>query len=66
MKLTINGETRQMDDGCSVAALMLRLGVNPAQVAVEKNGGIVPKSAYAGTRLCDGDAIEIVQFIGGG
>ena len=66
MKLTINGEARQLEAGTSVAALMLQLGVNTTQVAVERNGGIVPRSAYGEMRLADGDAIEIVHFIGGG
>jgi len=66
MKLTINGEMRQMEEGASVAALMLMLGINPTQIAVERNGGIVPKSAYGEVMLEDGDALEVVQFIGGG
>ncbi|MBR5430609.1 MAG: sulfur carrier protein ThiS [Firmicutes bacterium] len=36
------------------------------RVAVERNGVIVPKSAYADTVLADGDVIEVVSFVGGG
>ena len=36
------------------------------RIAVEKNGDIVPKSAYAQTVLQNGDTIEIVSFVGGG
>ena len=36
------------------------------KIAVEINGDIVPKSRYESTVLCDGDAIEIVSFVGGG
>jgi sulfur carrier protein len=36
------------------------------RIAVEHNGEIVPKSAYAETQLQDGDRLEIVHAIGGG
>ncbi len=36
------------------------------RIAVERNGGIVSKSQYSETVLCDGDVIEIVSFVGGG
>lgn len=36
------------------------------RIAVERNGGIVPKAKYGETVLCDGDKIEIVSFVGGG
>ena len=36
------------------------------RVAVEKNGEIVPKSSYEDTRICQGDCLEIVSFVGGG
>lgn len=36
------------------------------RIAVEKNGEIVPRAQYSKTLLCDGDAIEIVCFVGGG
>ena len=35
-------------------------------VAVERNGDIVPKRLYGETVLADGDALEIVGFVGGG
>lgn len=66
MQLSINGETRQLAEGTSVQALVGLLNLNPTQVAIERNGSIVPKSAYAEVALQAGDALEIVQFIGGG
>jgi thiamine biosynthesis protein ThiS len=42
------------------------MGLPAKGIAVERNREIVPKSAYAVTRLTDGDRIEIVQFVGGG
>ena len=66
MNLTINGEGRADLAAASVAELVAQLGLDARKVAVERNLEIVPRSAYAATRLSDGDRIEIVHFIGGG
>ncbi len=39
---------------------------NPARIAVERNGEIVPKRLYGETVLRDDDVIEVVSFVGGG
>ena len=36
------------------------------RIAVEINGKILPKSAYASVTLKEGDVLEIVSFVGGG
>ena len=66
MRLVINGEERVMSGVADVAGLITALGLNPRKVAVERNLEIVPRSLYAATGLCDGDRIEIVNFVGGG
>jgi sulfur carrier protein len=66
MTLTINGESRALAGVSDVASLVAQLKLDPRKVAVERNLEIVPRSAYAATRLADGDRIEIVQFVGGG
>jgi len=68
--LTLNGESRQFThpggEPLSVTALLILLGLDTKKVAVERNEEIVPRSRYAETRLENGDALEIVHFIGGG
>jgi len=66
VRLTVNGEERQLDAAESVAALIGRLGLDPRKVAVERNLAIVPRSLWPSTVLTDGDRIEIVHFVGGG
>lgn len=66
MRLTINGEPREVQDARDVAALIAGLALDARKVAVERNLEIVPRSLYAQTPLADGDRIEIVHFIGGG
>lgn len=66
MKITLNGEPRELQDGLTVTALLEELGIQKASVAVELNLDIVPKGSFADTVLKDGDRIEIVSFVGGG
>lgn len=69
MRLKINGEEKQFEQlkqGATVAALIDSFGFAHQKVAIERNLEIVPKSAYNGQVLQDGDQIEIVHFIGGG
>jgi thiamine biosynthesis protein ThiS len=66
MKVTINGEPRELPGPTSVTALLEILGYTGRRVAVEINYTIVPRSTYATHQVVEGDAIEIVQAIGGG
>ena len=66
LALTVNGESRAVPPGSSVTDLLGLIGLAERKVAVERNLEIVPRSLYATTLLCQGDAIEIVHFIGGG
>ncbi|MBL9102192.1 MAG: sulfur carrier protein ThiS [Myxococcales bacterium] len=64
--IVLNGEPHAIADDDTVAALVARLGLVPAQIAVERNRDIVPRAAYATTALREGDRLEIVTFVGGG
>lgn len=66
MRLTINGEPRELAATDDLAALIASLELDPRKIAIERNLEIVPRSLYAATPLADGDRIEIVHFIGGG
>ena len=66
MKLKINGEEKEIGEGLSVAALLEQLQIRPARVVVERNREIVARDRYAAVLLADGDALEIVHFVGGG
>jgi thiazole synthase len=52
--------------GATVADLVADIGLNPAKVAVERNGEIAPRSTLADVVLGEGDVLEIVHFVGGG
>jgi thiamine biosynthesis protein ThiS len=66
MKVKINGEEKVITDGISLGSLLEELQIRPARVVVEHNRNIVPRDAYGATLLADGDALEIVHFVGGG
>lgn len=64
--IQVNGEPRQVLGGLSVAEMLATLGLDPRKVAVERNFEIVPRSTLSQVRVADGDAFEIVHFVGGG
>ena len=62
----INGEDRRVPPGTSLAQLIAEVGLDPRRVAVERNLEIVPRSTFDEVIVEDGDAYEIVHFVGGG
>ncbi|MGH7831873.1 MAG: sulfur carrier protein ThiS [Candidatus Binatia bacterium] len=66
MIVHINGETRDIGTGLSIAQLLEGLGIRPGRVVVELNRDIVSRDAHSETILKEGDAVEIVHFVGGG
>jgi len=66
MQITINGEQKAIADSVDITGLLNGLGIDPTKVAVERNLEIVPKSEFGSTFVREGDAFEIVHFIGGG
>lgn len=66
MKITVNGEPRDVADAITVRALVELEGLGGGPVAVEKNGEVVRRKDYASTIVVEGDVIEIVHFVGGG
>lgn len=65
MKLKVNGK-EEVVDVTTLADYLANRQLVGKRIAVEHNGEIVPKSAFAITQLQDGDVLEIVHAIGGG
>lgn len=65
MRVQVNGNERELAEGCTVAALLQALELR-GRLAVELNEEILPRSRHAEQALRDGDRVEIVQAIGGG
>jgi len=64
--VTINGEPQGLRDGLTVAELVAHLGLRERRIAVEVNRAIIARDRYITHALTEGDAIEIVHFVGGG
>ncbi len=66
MLIHINGDTREVADNATVAAVITELGLTGKKIAVELNKEILPFQYYAAQSLQAGDRLEIVHAIGGG
>jgi sulfur carrier protein len=66
IKVTINGEARELPPETSVDALLAHLGLTTDLVAVELNRELVRKREFASRLLGEGDHVEVVEFVGGG
>ncbi len=65
ISISLNGEHRKMPAGTTVADVVENLNLRPEQVAVEVNRRLVRTGDY-GRVLVEGDAVEVVTFVGGG
>jgi sulfur carrier protein len=64
--VVINGQSRVVSQGTTVAGLIGELGLAGKPVAVERNREVVPRAQHASTLLAAGDRLEVVTFVGGG
>lgn len=66
MHIIVNGESRNVAEGCTLVDLIAELDLTDTRIAVEHNQNILSRSLYGATRLSEGDQLEIVKAIGGG
>ena len=66
MDVILNGEPTTVPAPLTVTALLAHLEIDPRRVAVELNEEVVKKGRYDETPIHAGDAVEIVNFVGGG
>ncbi len=66
MRITLNGEKREVPENVNILGLLEHLSVQHQRVAVELNEMIVKKDRYSETVIREGESIEVVAFMGGG
>jgi sulfur carrier protein len=66
MKLTVNGQVRELDSGVTLLALLASLQLTEKPVLVELNGQAVDRADLPVIKLAEGDVLEIVRMVGGG
>lgn len=65
-EVVINGETKVIRSGATVADLLDELQLGRERVAVEVDRRIVRRADWDAYDLAAGSAVEIVHFVGGG
>ncbi|MDT3705075.1 MAG: sulfur carrier protein ThiS [Thermincola sp.] len=66
MKIKVNGQEIEVDNGLTILSLLEGKKINPAAVVVEHNLAIPAREKWADIQINEGDTIEIVKFMGGG
>lgn len=66
MNIIINGTSKQITKAQNLSEIVSSYCKQPKHVITELNGTIVPCDQWALTDLQDGDALELVTFVGGG
>jgi sulfur carrier protein len=66
ISLRVNGKPVGLAGPTPLLDYVRQLGVDPRAIAVEVNGEILQREAYAECALADGDEVEIVRMVGGG
>ena len=66
MTVVVNGETRELADGVTVAEIVGMLVDSERGVAVALDGDVVPRSAWPTTAVDSGQRVEILTAVQGG
>jgi thiamine biosynthesis protein ThiS len=66
LRVYLNGESKTVDDGLTLAELVSQLDLPALRIAVELNRVVVRRSDWEKTKLSEDDRLEIVHFVGGG
>ncbi|MGH7552526.1 MAG: sulfur carrier protein ThiS [Longimicrobiales bacterium] len=66
IRVTVNGEQRDVAPGHTVEQFLTELGLHPRMVVVEHNREILDRSHYGSVEVRPGDSLELVHFVGGG
>jgi sulfur carrier protein len=66
VRVTINGESREIPASMTLTGLIEHLGLTDGPVAIERNREVVPRADHARVTVEAGDVLEIVHFVGGG
>jgi sulfur carrier protein len=66
MRITVNGEARDVVRARNVAELIEELGLPAPAILVEHNGVALRRDEWLSRALADGDRIELVRIVAGG
>lgn len=64
--MIVNGKEFYLEKDMTLEEFLIEAQFSVKQVAVERNGDIVPKSEFQSVQLKQEDHLEVVSFVGGG
>lgn len=66
VQVIVNGEPHEVPGGTTVQQMVATVTELVSGVAAAVNGEVVPRRAWGGTLLSDGDRVEVVTAVQGG
>ncbi len=66
IQVQVNGKEREIQSGLSVHELVESFDLNPLLIVVELNREILSRDQFKDVQVSEGDAVELVHFVGGG
>ena len=66
IQVHVNGKEREVQSGLSVHQLVESFDLNPLLIVVELNREILSRDQFRDVQVSEGDAVELVHFVGGG
>ena len=66
MLITLNGEPYELAAPLTIGELLKQLQIDSRRVAVELNLTVLKRARFDEAVVHEGDAVEIVNFVGGG
>ncbi len=66
IQVHVNGKEREVRSGLSVHELVESFDLNPLLIVVELNREILSRDQFKNVQVSEGDAVELVHFVGGG
>ena len=66
MKITCNGETKEINPDTTLVSFIRDMDLNPDTVVAECDGIIIKRDEYDTLILSAGNVLELIRFVGGG
>ena len=66
MTIIINGEENIFEDKSTLEDILIKLDLSTKVMAAAVNMEIVKQDNWKTHKLCDGDKLELLDFVGGG
>jgi sulfur carrier protein len=66
MKITCNGETKEITSNTTLLSFIRDMDLNPDTVVAECDDRIIKRDEYDTLVLQEGNVLELIRFVGGG